>query len=144
MAEATFPIRTIFRLVVPAEFTSSRARSEIESAKSAHKFIWCGRWFGAVTGFICMRNCHLLSVTSITNCYINRPTGIQCIVIYSVWSLIRMYLSSILVNKQQCHPQCINLLLFPFPFWWELTIMRKIRKHLWLVWSRNENIKGQF
>lgn len=92
MAKTGFSVCTIIRLPVPTEATRCRAWSKIECTEATHIFIWCCRWFRALARFISMWNRHLFSITAITNCDMHRTTGVQCIVIYSVWSLIGMNL----------------------------------------------------
>lgn len=116
MAETTFTICTIFRLLIPAEFSFSWAWCEIECTEATHVFIRCRGWVWTVSGFISMFNCHFLSVTSVAYCYMDRTTTIQSVVIYSIWPLIGM---NLIMNL---YPQSETIL-------WEL-IVRDILKIL--------------
>lgn len=92
MAETTFTICAIIRLLIPAEFSFSWAWCEIECTEATHVFIRCRGRVWTVSRFISMFNCHFLSVTSIAYCYVDRTTSIQSVVIYSIWPLIGMNL----------------------------------------------------
>lgn len=85
MAEASLPIRAEVRLPVPAELAGGRARCEVEAAEAAaHIFVGGQQGVGAFAWFICMGYCHLLPVSTISYCNVDRATGIQCVVVHSI------------------------------------------------------------
>jgi hypothetical protein len=82
---------TPFGLSVPAKLSLGRAGSEVEMADSA-KFRGVITWGGTFSRVICMINVYFLNVPAISNSDVNRATGIQCVVEYSVHPFIGMYL----------------------------------------------------
>ena len=99
MTEATLSVCTVIRLMVPAKLAGRRTRCEVFCTEATHVFVWSSWWFRAVSWLISMFNGHVLSIPSIPYCDVNGSTPIQGIIIYSVWSLISMYLR---LHQQHC------------------------------------------